>query len=163
MYKSRGLFSPRVDIPFSQPHLELFITPLSCIKVPSLKISAHQVFSLLLIAAIMNRISKLNLVHRFEKRALLVAINCVAALSIFFFGYDQGVMGGVNTARSYVEIMGFGQWSDATKSVIIDKPTLQGGIVDIISPTMLLTLKILGRRVLFTRYSSRRLSRWLYW
>jgi hypothetical protein len=24
-----------------------------------------------------------------QKRSLLVAINCVAALSIFFFGYDQ--------------------------------------------------------------------------
>ena len=44
----------------------------------------------------MDRISKFNLVHRFEKRSLLVAINCVAALSIFFFGYDQGVMGYVS-------------------------------------------------------------------
>lgn len=44
----------------------------------------------------MDRISKFNLVHRFEKRTLLVAINCVAALSIFFFGYDQGVMGYVS-------------------------------------------------------------------
>lgn len=80
----------------------------------------------------MERISKFNLVHRFEKRALLIAINCVAALSIFFFGYDQGVMGGVNTARSYVDIMSFGHWNDVTKSVIIDKPTLQGGIVGVL-------------------------------
>ena len=77
----------------------------------------------------MENISKFNLVHRFEKRALLIAINCVAALSIFFFGYDQGVMGGVNTARSYVDIMNFGHWNDATKSAVIDRPTLQGGIV----------------------------------
>lgn len=77
----------------------------------------------------MERISKFNLVHRFEKRTLLIAINCVAALSIFFFGYDQGVMGGVNTSRSYVDTMNFGHWNDATKSVIIDRPTLQGGIV----------------------------------
>ena len=77
----------------------------------------------------MERISKFNVVHRFEKRALLIAINCVAALSIFFFGYDQGVMGGINTTRSYVDVMSFGHWDDVTKSVVIDRPTLQGGIV----------------------------------
>ena len=38
----------------------------------------------------MDKISKLNVVHRLEKRSLLIAINCVAGLSIFFFGYDQG-------------------------------------------------------------------------
>ena len=38
-------------------------------------------------------------------------------------------MGGVNSARSYVDIMKFGHWNEATKTVIIDKPTLQGGIV----------------------------------
>lgn len=86
----------------------------------------------------MDGISKFNLVHRFEKRALLIAINCVAALSIFFFGYDQGVMGGVNTARSYVDIMNFGHWNAATKSVIIDKPTLQGGIVGTFSQSLCL-------------------------
>ena len=36
---------------------------------------------------------------------------------------------GVNTARSYVDIMNFGHWNDAAKSVTIDRPTLQGGIV----------------------------------
>jgi len=40
----------------------------------------------------MDKISKFNVVHRFEKRSLLVAINCVAGLSIFFFGYDQGTI-----------------------------------------------------------------------
>lgn len=48
----------------------------------------------------MDKIGRFNVVHRLEKRGLLIAINCVAALSIFFFGYDQGVMGGVNTAKS---------------------------------------------------------------
>ena len=38
-------------------------------------------------------------------------------------------MGGVNTARSYVDIMKFGHWDGATNSVVIDNPTLQGGIV----------------------------------
>ena len=42
---------------------------------------------------------------------------------------ETEVMGGVNTARSYVDIMKFGHWNDATNSVVIDKPTLQGGIV----------------------------------
>ncbi|MCJ1436271.1 hypothetical protein MMC27_005649 [Xylographa pallens] len=76
----------------------------------------------------MDQISKYNLVHRYEKRALLIAINCVAGLSIFFFGYDQGVMGGVNTSHSYVDIMSFGHWDDATGQAVIDKPTLQGAI-----------------------------------
>lgn len=85
----------------------------------------------------MDRISKFNVVHRFEKRSLLIAINCVAGLSIFFFGYDQGVMGGVNTDRNYAEIMGFGHWDEVNKVVQIDNPTLQGAIVSgpILPPT----------------------------
>ena len=47
----------------------------------------------------MDKIGRFNVAHKFEKRKLLIAINCVAALSIFFFGYDQGVMGGVNSAK----------------------------------------------------------------
>jgi hypothetical protein len=34
-------------------------------------------------------ISKYNLVHRYQGRSLLIAINALASLSIFFFGYDQ--------------------------------------------------------------------------
>lgn len=29
---------------------------------------------------------KYNMAHRWEQRSLLIAVNCVAALSIFFFG-----------------------------------------------------------------------------
>ena len=65
-------------------------------QFPILEPSAHQFFPLTY-RAIMDRISKFNLVHRFEKRTLLVAINCVAAISIFFFGYDQGVVGYVSS------------------------------------------------------------------
>ncbi len=36
---------------------------------------------------------KHNVVHSLVDKKLLIAINCVAGLSIFFFGYDQGVMG----------------------------------------------------------------------
>lgn len=35
----------------------------------------------------MERLPGLNVANHFEKRQLLIAINCVAALSIFFFGY----------------------------------------------------------------------------
>ncbi|KAI9850367.1 MAG: hypothetical protein M1838_005757 [Thelocarpon superellum] len=79
----------------------------------------------------MDRISKWNVVHRFEKRGLLIAINCVASLAIFFFGYDQGMMAGVNTAKDYVEnTMKFGT-VDRHGTVTIDKTTLQGGIIAI--------------------------------
>lgn len=37
-----------------------------------------------------DKIHSWNVVHKLEKRKLLVAINSVAALSILFFGYDQG-------------------------------------------------------------------------
>ena len=77
----------------------------------------------------MDRIPKYQVVHKLQKRSLLIAINCVAGLSIFFFGYDQGVMGGVNTARSYVNIMKFGHYDPIAREVVIDNPTLQGGIV----------------------------------
>ena len=77
----------------------------------------------------MDKISKFNVVHQFEKRSLLIAVNCVAGLSVFFFGYDQGVMGGVNTARDYASTMGFGHWNPAQGIVVVDDPLLQGGIV----------------------------------
>lgn len=38
-----------------------------------------------------------GLASKYQKKSLLIAVNLVAGLSIFFFGYDQGVMGGVNT------------------------------------------------------------------
>lgn len=34
-----------------------------------------------------NAISRYNVARRLSKRGLLIAINCVAGLSIFFFGY----------------------------------------------------------------------------
>jgi hypothetical protein len=36
----------------------------------------------------MERLPGFNVANHFEKRQLLIAINCIAALSIFFFGYD---------------------------------------------------------------------------
>jgi sugar porter (SP) family MFS transporter len=75
-----------------------------------------------------------NVVHRLEKRKLLIAINCIAGLSIFFFGYDQGMMGGVNNASDYIYTMGFGHTETIDGSAntpVIDNSLLQGGIVSI--------------------------------
>lgn len=37
------------------------------------------------------RLPGLNIANHLERRKLLIAINSIAALSIFFFGYDQGM------------------------------------------------------------------------
>ncbi|KAG6356112.1 hypothetical protein INS49_015497 [Diaporthe citri] len=69
------------------------------------------------------------MVHgKLEKKALLVAINSLAGLSIFFFGYDQGMMGGVNESRDYIDLMGLGHVTDEGNPVITDT-LLQGGIM----------------------------------
>ncbi|KAI9872744.1 MAG: hypothetical protein M1830_001237 [Pleopsidium flavum] len=78
----------------------------------------------------MDIIPRYNVVHKLEKRSLLIAINCVAGLSIFFFGYDQGMMGGVNTAKDYYyNTMKFGH--PGPDGPIIDNTLLQGGIVSV--------------------------------
>ena len=75
------------------------------------------------------RLWKHNVAQRLEKRKLLIAVNLVAGLSIFFFGYDQGVMGGVNTTRDYVRIMKIGHYSPEKGLVVVDHQLQQGGIV----------------------------------
>ena len=67
--------------------------------------------------------------HRLQKRSLLIAVNLVAGLSIFFFGYDQGVMAGVNTTRDYAKVMGIGYWDENKGLVQITQALKQGGIV----------------------------------
>jgi len=67
---------------------------------------------------------------KLEKRSLLIAVNCVAALSIFFFGYDQGMMGGVNNATDYINLMGFGYVNEEGDPIVTDS-LLQGGIVSV--------------------------------
>ncbi|KAI0424453.1 general substrate transporter [Xylaria sp. FL1042] len=79
----------------------------------------------------MDRLPGLNVANIFEKRALLTAINSVAALSIFFFGYDQGVMGGVNNAKNYIDLMGFGYVDEKTGDPVITNSLLQGGIISV--------------------------------
>ncbi|KAI4284217.1 MAG: hypothetical protein L6R38_001589 [Xanthoria sp. 2 TBL-2021] len=78
----------------------------------------------------MEKINRFNVVHRLRKRNLLIAINSVAALSIFFFGYDQGMMAGVNTAVEYYTRMGFAHADENGDPVITDS-LLQGGIVSV--------------------------------
>lgn len=64
-------------------------------------------------------------------RALLVIFYVV--LMGNSFGYDQGMMGGVNTAPDYVRVMGLGTSAYEGPSqgyvVTITEPTKQGGIV----------------------------------
>ncbi|KAJ5639465.1 uncharacterized protein N7484_007327 [Penicillium longicatenatum] len=78
-----------------------------------------------------DRIPSWNVVHKLEKRQLLIAINCIAALSILFFGYDQGMMSGVNNAEDYVKLMKFGytKMEDGEATVVVTNSLLQGGIV----------------------------------
>ncbi|KAI9015651.1 general substrate transporter [Phycomyces nitens] len=47
-----------------------------------------------------------NAYRYFSGSSLVLAINLAAGLSIFFFGYDQGVMSGVNISKDYINIMG---------------------------------------------------------
>ncbi|KAI0196483.1 general substrate transporter [Astrocystis sublimbata] len=75
-----------------------------------------------------DRLPGFNVVNVLEKRSLLIAINSLAALSIFFFGYDQGVMGGVNNAKNYIDLMKIG-YVDDEGTPIITNSLLQGGIV----------------------------------
>ncbi|TFY63951.1 hypothetical protein EVJ58_g2943 [Rhodofomes roseus] len=64
---------------------------------------------------------------------LCYANNLIAGLAIFFFGYDQGIMGGVNTSPDYVRVMNLGYSTHHGPSegyvVTITEPTKQGGIV----------------------------------
>lgn len=78
-----------------------------------------------------HQIEKWNIAHSFEKGKLLIAINCLAALSIFFFGYDQGMMGGVNNSKDYIETMGFGYTKviNGQNTPVVTNGLLQGGIV----------------------------------
>jgi MFS family permease len=63
---------------------------------------------------------------RLSPRQLNFAIQAFSLISIFFEGYDQGVMGGVNAAPRYVEEVGIGN-ADGT----VTNTTHQGGIVSV--------------------------------
>lgn len=80
-----------------------------------------------------DRIPSWNIVHKLEKRQLLIAINCVAGLSILFFGYDQGMMAGVNNAEDYIKLMKFGytKMEGGEATPVVTNSLLQGGIVSV--------------------------------
>ncbi|KAJ5970811.1 uncharacterized protein N7479_000729 [Penicillium vulpinum] len=80
-----------------------------------------------------DKIPSWNVVHKLEKRQLLIGINCVAGLSILFFGYDQGMMAGVNNAKDYIDLMGFGytEMVDGELTPVVTNSLLQGGIVSV--------------------------------
>ncbi|KNG88851.1 MFS sugar transporter [Aspergillus nomiae NRRL 13137] len=64
--------------------------------------------------------------RRLSPRQLNVMIQAFSLVCIFFEGYDQGVMGGVNSAPRYVTEVGIGE-PDGT----VTDTTHQGGIVSI--------------------------------
>jgi MFS family permease len=78
-------------------------------------------------------ISRWNLANHLGPRGLLVSVNALAALSIFFFGYDQGMMGGVNNAAHYIKTMGIGYTApvNGEPTPFITNSLLQGGIVSV--------------------------------
>ncbi len=61
---------------------------------------------------------------KWSPKTVLLAINVFAAVAIFFEGYDQGVMGGVNVSADYQKVVGIGP-GDGT----VTQPTKQGGLV----------------------------------
>jgi hypothetical protein len=65
---------------------------------------------------------------RLSPTQLNIAIQAFALISIFFEGYDQGVMGGVNASPNYVTEVKIGL-PDGT----VTNTTKQGGIVSIVS------------------------------
>ncbi|EHY57952.1 MFS-type transporter oryC [Exophiala dermatitidis] len=68
------------------------------------------------------------LASHLKKRALLTAVNMFAGMSIFFFGYDQGVMGGVNISNDYINVMNLG-YVDDDGTIVVTRSFVQGGIV----------------------------------
>ena len=110
----------------------------------------------------MDTLSRFNAARRYEGRALLIAINAVASLSIFFFGYDQGVMGGVNNNCNYATTMKFGTCASGDKNeVTVNHTLLQGGIVSLrFDPAREITINgNSGRRLLSSRHTGGSLDR----
>ena len=112
----------------------------------------------------MELLSKWNVAHHYEKRSLLVLVNAVAGLSIFFFGYDQGLMGGVVTNRNYAETMGFGYWDEATQEVKVTHSLLKGGIVRVHRRPAACNRSHFLDRCLLLAWNARRFTHgWMAW
>lgn len=68
-----------------------------------------------------------NLWKKLSASQLNIAIQAFSLIAIFFEGYDQGVMGGVNASPDYVAEVNIGL-PDGT----ITNQTKEGGIVSIV-------------------------------
>ena len=68
--------------------------------------------------------------RKLSSQQLNVAVQAFSLIAIFFEGYDQGVMGGVNASPDYVQEVGIGL-ADGT----VTSTFHQGGIVSIVSET----------------------------
>ena len=70
----------------------------------------------------------LNLWKKLSPKQLNIAIQAFSLISIFFEGYGQGVMGGVNASPDYVEEVKINHPNGSVTDI-----TKQGGIVSIVS------------------------------
>lgn len=101
---------------------------------------------------------------RLSPTQLNVAIQAFSLIAIFFEGYDQGVMGGVNAAPRYVEEVGIGL-PDGT----VTNTTTQGGIVSIVSGFLSLSngippdMPYIVLSWMYRRLLRRRLGRRSHW
>lgn len=68
-----------------------------------------------------------NFWKKLSATQLNVAIQIFSLIAIFFEGYDQGVMGGVNASPNYVLEVSIGR-ADGT----VTNETKQGGIVSVV-------------------------------
>lgn len=79
------------------------------------------------------RLKGVNVANHLEKRSLLIAINSIAALSIFFFGYDQGMMGGVNVSVSQ-PVYNVAEWFALGTTLKLEGPHTVGSMLIILRP-----------------------------
>jgi MFS family permease len=87
---------------------------------------------------------------RLSPTQLNIAIQAFALISIFFEGYDQGVMGGVNASPNYVTEVKIG-----LPNGTVTNTTKQGGIVSIVSwDTVLYSMKTKTESWPFFKYYS---------
>lgn len=73
---------------------------------------------------------------RLSPMQLNIAIQTFSLIAIFFEGYDQGVMGGVNSSPNYIDEVNIGSNGTVTNT------TKQGGIVSIVRMRFCLLCKM---------------------
>ncbi|KAG8708034.1 hypothetical protein FRC08_000143 [Ceratobasidium sp. 394] len=73
---------------------------------------------------------RFSVTNRLEGKRLLTAFNAVCCVSIFFFGYDQGMMSGVNNSEDYINTMKYG-YVQPDGTPVVTNSAKQGGIVAI--------------------------------